>query len=187
MLPIPSTEPSSVFAGDTITWQITIPDCPASSGWTLNYRLINTTGKIDIASNANVNDFLISVPAATSAAYVPGVYAWQSYLTDLSGNRFSIATGSIEIKPNWAGQAAGIDTRSNAKKILDSLEAAWVTAASTRAYVFEYKIENRMMRFATRGEWIAEMDYWRREVAREARAEKVAAGLDSGRKVYVRF
>ena len=44
-----------------------------------------------------------------------------------------------------------------------------------------------MMRFATRGEWIAEMDYWRREVAREQRAEKIAAGLDGGRKVYVRF
>ena len=187
MLPIPSIEPTSVFAGDTLTWQITIPDCPASSGWTLNYRLINTTGKIDITSTANINDFLINVPAATSAGYSPGIYDWQSYLTDLSGNRFTVAAGSMEIKPNWAAQTTGLDTRSIAKQILDSLESAWVAAAAKRAYVFEYKVANRMMRFATRGEWIAEMDYWRREVAREERAEKIAAGLDSGRKVYVRF
>jgi hypothetical protein len=187
MLSIPSIEPLSVFAGDTLTWQITLADCQASAGWTLHYRLINSNGHIDIVATANINDFLINVPAATSAAYVPGKYDWQSYLTDSAGERFTVAMGSIEIKPNWANQNTGLDTRSISKQILDNLEAAWVSASANRAFVAEYRVANRLMKFATRAEWISELDYWRREVAREQRALNIAAGLPSGNKVYMRF
>lgn len=181
------TEPSVVIAGDTLVWLKTLTDYPASSGWTLHYRAINVAGNFDIISTASGADHAIAVAATVSAQYAPGEYQWQSYVTNTGGERYTIATGSIIVKPNWAAQQAGLDTRSNAKKILDALESAWVNASATRAYVFEYQIGERKMKFATRGEWIAEMDYWRREVAREQRAEKLAAGFASGRKVYVRF
>ena len=187
MANLPTIEPTEVFAGDTLTWKITLPDYPASDGWTLHYRLINATWHLDITTTPSGDDHLINVAATISAAYTPGEYDWQSYVTDVSGDRFTIQSGSMEVKPNWAAQTSSLDTRSTAKQILDSLEAAWVTAASKRAFVFEYRIANRLMKFATRAEWIAELEYWRREVAREDRAEKIAAGLDGGRKVYVRF
>lgn len=187
MADLPTIEPLMIVAGDTLTWQKTLLAYSASDGWTLNYRLINGTTHLDFSSMPSGSDFLINVPAATSAAYAPGEYAWQSYVTNVAGQRFTIETGRIEVKPNWAAITDALDSRSKAKQILDSLEDAWVTAAATRAYVFEYRVAGRLMRFATRQEWIAEMDYWRRQVALEDRAAKIAAGMDSGRKVYVRF
>lgn len=183
----PTQEPTVLIAGDTLVWQKTLPNYPASAGWTLNYRLINAAGHLDIIAGASGSDFLVNVPAVTSAAYAAGMYSWQSFVTNAGGERYTLETGSIEVKANWAAQAVGLDTRSNAKKILEALEAAWVTASATRAFVFDYKIADRQMRFATRAEWIAEIDYWRREVAREQRAERIKAGLPSGRTVYVRF
>ncbi len=187
MAKIPTSEPLSIIAGDTLTWQKSVVNYPASQGWTLHYRLINTAGNIDITGAASGDDHLISVAAATSAAYVAGEYDWQSYVTNVGGERYTISVGSIEVKANWAAAAVGLETRSTARKILDALEAAWLVAASKRSYVMEYQIANRKMRFATRGEWIAELDYWRREVRREERAQRIAAGLPSGAKVYMRF
>lgn len=184
---IPTSEPLSIIAGDTLIWQKPIVDYPASAGWTLHYRLINAVGKIDIIASATGDTHSINVPAATSAVYVAGIYDWQSYVTNVAGDRYTIATGHMEVKANWAAQVAGLETRSTARQILDTLEAAWLVASTKRAFVFDYQIANRRMRFATRGEWIVEIDYWRREVAREDRAKKIAAGLPSGAKVYVRF
>lgn len=180
-------EPASAIAGDTITWKKSLPDYPANAGWTLHYRLINAAWFIDITASASGSDHLVNIPAATSAAYNPGKYDWQSYVTNAGGERYSIAVDSIEIKANWAALTAGLDTRSNARQILDALEAAWLVASRSRAYVAEYQIANRKMKFATKGEWIAEIDYWRREVAREDRAKKIAEGRPSGSKVFLRF
>ncbi len=187
MASYPTTEPTSLIAGDTFVWIKTLLNYPASMGWTLHYRAINTLGNFDITASASGADHLINVSAPVTAAYFPGDYQWQSYVTNAAGERYTIATGNLTIQANWAAQQGGLDTRSNAKKILDALESAWVIASATRAFVFDYQIGERKMRFATRGEWITEMDYWRREVAREKRAERMAAGLGSGRKVYTRF
>lgn len=183
----PTIEPTQIIAGDTLSWSKTLLSYPANAGWVLNYRLLNTAGHLDIVAGSSGSDFLVNVPAATSAGFAAGVYDWQSFVSNSgTGERYTIETGIVTVLPNWAAQTS-LDTRTNAKKILDALEAAWVTSSATRAFVFDYQIGDRKMRFATRGEWIAEMDYWRREVAREQRAEKIKAGLPSGRKVYMRF
>ncbi len=187
MAQIPTSEPLSIIAGDTLTWQKTLVNYPASQGWTLNYRLINAAGHLDITGSASGDDHLISVPAAASSGYVAGQYNWQSYVTNAGGERHTIETGDIEVKANWAAATTGLETRSTARQILDALEAAWLVASTKRAFVFDYQIANRKMRFALRSEWIAELDYWRREVYREERAQRIAAGLPSGAKVYVRF
>lgn len=187
MATVPTTEPLSVFAGDTLTWKKTLTNYPASAGWTLRYRLINAAAKIDIIAAASGDDHLVTVAAATSTAYAAGTYDWQSYVTNAGGERYTIEQGSMDVLANWAGAAAGLETRSTAQQILDVLEAQWLKAATNRAYVFEYQVAGRKMKFATRQEWVIELDYWRREVAREKRAARLAAGRESGRKVYVRF
>ena len=52
MAQTPTTEPASLQAGDTLRWQRTLPDYPASEGWVLSYRLINAQGKLESQSNA---------------------------------------------------------------------------------------------------------------------------------------
>ena len=66
MASIPTTEPETITAGDSLTWKRTLADYPAGT-WTLKYRLINADGKIDITATASGTDHLVSVEPATSA------------------------------------------------------------------------------------------------------------------------
>jgi hypothetical protein len=185
---IPTIEPTAVTAGDTLQWTRALGDYPANAGWTLSYRLINATNKYDITGTASGADHSITVLPAASVAYVAGNYDWQSYVTNASGERHTIGNGRMAILPNLAGViAAGFDNRSQARQILEGLQAAWLDAVTNRAFVLEYRIATRLFKFATRQEWILEINYWRRIVAKEDRAANIARGLASGRKVLVRF
>lgn len=183
---IPTTEPAFLQAGDTLQWQRTLPDYPATDGWALSYRLINAATKIDIAATASGPDHLVTVSAATSAAYAAGEYAWAAYVTKTT-ERHTVGTGRVTVKPDLAAKTAGFDARSTAKKALDDLRAAlaaWLTNSGT---VQEYEIAGRRMKFATADDIRSRISIAEREVAREDAAEKLASGLPTGRRVLVRF
>lgn len=181
---IPSSEPAAVQAGDTVKWQRTLSDYPASAGWVLSYRLINAAGKIDIGTTAAGDDHLVSVTAVTSAAWTAGDYDWVAQVAN-SGERYTVGSGRITIRPDLAAQAAGYDTRSTAKKLLDAVEAVLANRA-TRADL-EYEIAGRRMKSMAHADLLAARDKLKREVAQEAAAARLAAGLSVGRRVLVRF
>jgi len=182
---VPTREPSTVVAGDTIAWRKTLVDYPASAGWVLKYRLINAAGKIDITAAADGADHLVGVSAATSAAYAAGAYAWQATV-EKSGERYTIGTGSIAIAPNLAAQAGGFDTRSSARQTLDLLDQAMV-AHGPSAWTHEYEIAGRRMKFRTPVEFMGLRNKLKAEVVREEAADRLAAGLPGRSKVMVRF
>lgn len=183
-----TTEPQLVTQGDTFTWRKTLNQYPATDGWVLNYALINSSGKIVFSAIADAGDHLVNVPAATTAGYARGVYNWQSYVTRAAtGERYTVSVGQIEIVADFSAQAGGADLRTEARKILDTLQAAWLVASQSRAFVAEYTIGTRRIKMATRQEWVIEIDYWRRIVAKEDQAERLKRGLPSRRKVMVRF
>jgi hypothetical protein len=131
----PTTEPSRVTAGDTIAWTKSLPDYPASSGWILKYRLINAAGKLDITATAAGDDHAVSVPAATSAAWLAGTYTVTAWV-EKGAERYTVSvSGTLLVEPNLAAAVAGLDTRSEAKKILDALMVAYAAAAASHAYV----------------------------------------------------
>jgi hypothetical protein len=181
-----TTEPARITAGDTVAWSKSIADYPASAGWALNYRLINASAKIDIAASASGNDYAVLVTAATSAGWTPGRYDWISSVTK-GAERYTIERGVVTIDTNLAAQAAGLDIRSDAKKILGALMVAYAAAATNRAFVQDYEIAGRRMSFNSKADWLLEINFWKREVASEARTARLAAGLDAGNKIYVRF
>jgi hypothetical protein len=183
---IPTIEPASVVAGDSIAWRITLPDYPASAGWVLSYVLINAAGKISITSAADGDDHLVSIAAATSAAYASGDYTWQSAVT-LGADRYTLSRGSIKIRPNLAAQAAGFEARSTARKALDDLRAALVTWLASNGQVQEYEIAGRKMKYASAADIQSRIAIVEREVAREDAADKLAAGLNPARRILVRF
>lgn len=182
-----TTEPSRVTAGDTIAWTKSLPDYPASSGWTLKYRLINAAGKLDITAAASGADHAVTVPAATSAAWPAGTYAVTAWV-EKAAKRYTVSVaGTILVEPNLAAAVAGIDTRSEAKKILDALMLAYASASASHAYVQEYTVAGRRLVFQGKADWLLEINFWRREVANEDAASRRRAGLPDSRKVYVRF
>lgn len=181
-----TSEPVRITAGDTVAWTKALPDYPASAGWVLKYRLINASAKIDLTATASGADHAINVTAANSAAWSPGRYVFQAYV-EKGAERYTVDSGAIDIGRNLAAESAGHDTRSTAETILDQLMTAYLAASASKAWVSEYTIGDRTMRFSQKSDWIMEINFWKRQVHAEKVAQRLSSGLDSGTKVYVRF
>lgn len=186
MATIPTTEPAFLQAGDTLTWQRSLPDYPASDSWVLSYRLINADGKIDIEAAASGDDHLVTVAAATSAAYTAGDYEWTAYVTKAS-ERYTVGNGRLTIRPDLAAKTAGFEARSAMRKARDDLRTALATWVTSNGHVQEYEIAGRRMKFASAADIQQRINLVERELAREDAAARLAAGLDAGRRVLVRF
>ena len=182
---VQTREPSSIVAGDTVAWQKALPDFLASAGWVLKYRLINVAGKYDITASASGDNHAVNVSAATSAAYAAGAYTWTSYV-EKAGERYTVETGALTIKPNLAAEAGGFDTRSSAKKALDLFDAA-ILAQGASAWCQEYEIAGRKMKYRTAADFLLMYNRLKAEVAREVAADRIAAGLKKKKKITVRF
>lgn len=93
---IPTTEPQSITAGETVAWTKTLPDYPATA-WTLKYAL-QASGKelITLTAAASGAAHAITVAAATSAAYAAGVYVWTAYV-EQGSTRTTVARGTVTI------------------------------------------------------------------------------------------
>jgi len=188
MVTTPTQEPASVIAGDTITWQKTFSDYPASV-WVLKYRLLNAAGKIDITATASGDDHLISVSSAVSALWVAGTYDYSGWVEKGTGptyERVTVVTGRITVVANLA-TANTYDGRTEARKIYEALMSAYQTAVTSRAYVAEYEVAGRRIKFNNKADWLVEINYWKAQVAAEDRAAKIADGLGAGNRVLVRF
>lgn len=179
-------EPTSFTVGDTLSWRRALADYPASAGWVLAYRFINTSAKFDITTSASGDDHLVSVLASTSAGFTAGTYSWQAFVTK-AAERYTVGTGVCVVEPNLAAvSAAGYDDRTPARKALDALNAGLATFGSN-AHVQGYSIEGREMRYRTFADFIAARDRLVQEVAREEAAQRAAAGLPSKNKMRVQF
>jgi len=184
MASIPTTEPDSITAGDSFTWQRTLADYPAGT-WTLKYRLINAAGKIDITATASGTDHLVSVAPTTSDDYTAGTYTWTAWV-EKTGYRITIGGGTMEVKPNIAALNT-LDARTDAALIVDQLMAAYKSYTASNGHVAEYEIAGRRMKFRGSAEILDQLNHWRAILASEKRAERIAAGLGGGNKFLVRF
>lgn len=182
--PIPTTEPTAVVAGDTLTWQRSLADYPAST-WTLKYRLINSAGKFDITAAASGTDHLITVSSTTSATYTAGNYTWTAWV-EKTGERVTIGAGTITVKPNIAALTT-LDARTDAAKIVDQLMTAYKEYTASNGHVAEYEINGRRMKYRSSAEILEQINFWKAQLAAEKRAERINAGLNGGGKVLVRF
>ena len=177
-------EPSRVTAGDTITWLRSLADYPASAGWVLSYTLINSGSKISITATASGADHLVTVAAATSAAYTPATYTWHAAVTK-AAERYTVGTGQMVVAPNLAA-ATTYDTRSSARKTLEAVNLAMETYGP-KAYLHMYEIAGRKQQFHTPGDFLAFRSKLMAEVAREDNATRLAAGLAPKNLLQVRF
>ncbi len=182
---IPTHEPDRIQAGDTLTWLKSLPDYPANDSWVLSYRIINAAGKFDITSSASGANHLVLATAATTATYTAGIYNLHAWVTKTT-ERYSLPSRSVIVLPNVAAETAGYDARTNAKKILDLLDAAML-AHGAQAWVESYEIEGRSMRFRSIGDFLSYRSKIQQEVLREEAAERIRSGLSGKNKISVRF
>lgn len=176
----------TLIAGDSLNFVTATPDYPASAGWVLRYRLVpRTVGgtAITLTGIAEGDEHRVQVAATVTAIWVADNYTWTAWV-ELGLEKYTVDHGQIVVKPDPRTAAAGYDGRSLAQKALDDARAAMAAWTPTKR---RYKIGEREMEFSSVKDVIATVNYWENEVAREARAEDIAAGLGSRRKTFVRL
>ncbi len=179
------TLPTTHRAGDTLTGRFELSDYPASASWVLTFTLSKASTKLTATCSASGDAHALSVAASTTAGWAVGDYAWVAHVAK-AGERYTLATGSIQILPDLAGAVSGTDTRSTARQALDAAESALVTFGG-KAYLQESSIGDRRQKFATPGDFLAFVDRLRQQVKAEERAERLAQGLAPRNRLLVRF
>lgn len=125
---IPSEPPRELRAGDSANWARSFADYPASAGWALAYRLVGATAVHGITATASGDAFNVALASTDTAAWAAGRYTLVEYVTK-GAQRQTIATTSLAVLPNLAAASAGIDLRSPAQRMLDTIEA-WMSTKS---------------------------------------------------------
>jgi hypothetical protein len=145
----PQPEPLEIRAGDTVRWQRACDDYPTSGGYALSYTFLSRTATYQINGGMVVvgsENFEVTIPAATTAAWAPGWYRWQAYITDSATppNRYTIGEGKVEVLPNLQAQTGGFDDRDPDEIILDQINA--MIMAKSSQDVESYKVFERELR-----------------------------------------
>lgn len=183
---LPTTEPARVRAGDTVAWTKALADYPASAGWVLHYRGVNPVGKFDIIASAEGDSHRVSVAPADSATWTAGEYTLIAWVDD-GTDRVTLPTSRITVLPNLAAVAAGYDVRSQAKKMLDAIDAALLSLSSgERLAVIEAECTNRRIKYDFTG-LMRLRNLYAAQVNAEEAAERAARGLGARNKLNVRL
>lgn len=178
---LPTTEPASLYAGDTATWLKTLPDYPAGQGWVLFYELVNGQRRLHFTAAAQGNDHLVNVAASDTAQWAPGQYDWRARVSRDS-QVFTVATGRTAVQPSFA---EAVDARSTARRTLEAIEAVLENRASSATA--EYQIAGRQLKYIPIPELLTLRDRYRRDVRDEEAAARMAAGLGHPGRIHVRF
>lgn len=182
---IPTSEPSFVVIGDTVQWTRSLSEFLPADGWTLTYVLINSAGQITIvAEDDGSGSHLVNVDAKDSAEWAAGVYRYVGVVESTAGERHTVATGTIEVKANYADETSGLDARTHVKRTLDLIETAIeqrVTKGITSISVDGVSLQRESMESL-----IALREKYRTEYAKEIAAEKLSQGLGGIGRIRVR-
>lgn len=137
----PTTEPTQITAGDSLTWVRSLQDYPAGLGWVLHYVLLSQ-GKtpITIDGTAYGDDHLITLTASTTGGWGPAPYRWTAYVTN-GTQRVTLASGAVQVLPDPTKVDASFDPRSENQTILDAITA--VLAGELTNPLAKYKIGGR--------------------------------------------
>ena len=173
--------------GDTLSLTKTLAAYPATAGWVLYYRLVVRDGAgaaITFNSMASGSDHLITVPAATTAAWVAGTYTWASWVSD-GVSSYSVEHGSTDLLSDPRTTSSPLDLRTAAQTALDNVRLTIQGKAS--ADVLRYEINGRMLERYPRRDLLALEANLVARVNAEQRAAALAAGRPDTRMRTVRL
>ena len=176
-------EPEKLTAGVTWKWKKTISDYPASE-WTLTYYLRKDGATAtSFSATADGDSYLVTVAAATTAAYASGIYDFIGWVIK-GTEKFEVFNSMIEVLPNPTNSSA-YDPRSHARKVMELIEAA-----------MEGRVPNGMESYSIGGRSINKIplnqlrelyEKYKQDVIMEEQAERLVNGRRSGKNIGVRF
>ena len=118
------TVPKEFSKGESLTFKKSFADYPASSGWTLVYNFRGAGTGFNQSATADVDDFIVTIAAATTEATTAGRYYYQGFASKGAEN-ILVDSGEVNILPALAAITVDeiFDGRSQVKKDLDAVEA----------------------------------------------------------------
>jgi hypothetical protein len=168
----PTTEPTSIRAGDTVTWLRELADYSAADGWALKYKLLYAAGTaVAISSTGVGTTHTVSLSAATTAAFIAGAATLAGYVEKGSGGslqRVTLDSTAVTILPDLSA-ATTFDGRSANLIALEAARAALASYMSKgQIHVAEYDIAGRQMKFRSAAEITDLIRHYEIRVSRES-------------------
>lgn len=177
---------SQIVAGETLNYRATLADYPASAGWSMRLILNRRAGGAvqTVNSTADGDDHLLQVPAAYTVTWPAGAHAWE--LWALKGaEQYRVDGGQIQVLAGLIAADAGVDTRTDAERGLAAIDAVLLGKATSG--VLSYQINGRELRNYELQDLLKLQAAYRRDVAAERAAARIAAGLGGRQRFVVRM
>lgn len=121
--------PAVIHQGTSLLFAISDATYTAPD-WSLSYSFRQKSGAFTLTAAASGAAHLVSVTPDITAAYPPGIYSGEARMTHTGGAVVLFWSGQLEVKADLSQAPDGYDTRSYARKILDSLLELAATRAS---------------------------------------------------------
>lgn len=184
------TEPTQIRQGERYEWTREFDDYSAAD-YTLEYRFRGGGPGADVTATADGRKFKTVLTAAASLAFVPGAYQWQAWLTKISDStvKFVVDSDAVTVERGFvSGDAADLDLRSKAKKIVDAIDDALLAAGASATIEYEISTPAGSRRIKqSREAALAQRKYYAGIVARENHAAGVRRGKPFAQAVKARL
>jgi hypothetical protein len=186
----PTVVPDELVVGDRWTWKRTgIPTNYPVATYQVKYsfRLLTSAAteiSITATENSSPEEYIIEVGQSTTASYTAGDYTYQEYIIRTSDSeRLVYSTGIVTVKPNLDADTS--DPRSNARKILDGLDAMLENRASIDQ--MSMSIAGRSLSRMTPAEIRDWHQHYQFIVSKETKKMRIQKGQPTGNSIKVKF
>jgi hypothetical protein len=170
--------PDSATAGDTWRWTLDMPEFPSPT-WDATIYFQNTDGSFSQAAVDDGTRHAFTLAAATTAGKKAGKYKWFVRLTD-GTNVETALEGWIDIEPD-PSKSGGSDLRSQARKMLDAVEATLLGRATSDQLAMS--INGRSLSRIP----LTELKDWRAQLREEVKTAEGKNVGGKGRRIKVRL
>jgi hypothetical protein len=177
----PTIEPLEIRAGDSISWEKSLSDYPATT-WALSYRLRGPS-TLDITASADDLTHAVTITAAETAALQAGEYRLFGRAT-YGDSAVTVYDGRLVVLTNFATATDGYDPRSWNRQCLDAIKGMFkgIAPHPEIAYTLFGERNVQLIPVADRLKMLAAFES---RVAEEDRNERASRGEKTG--IYMRF
>jgi hypothetical protein len=175
-------EPTEIVAGDSIDFTRTLPDYPASQGWSLKYVLRGGADAITFTSTASGDDHVIAVAPAVTALWLPADYSIEGFAEN-GADRHTFYLSHLNVLTNTEVTDPA-ETQTHAQRMLASLESQLEKMAQSD--IIDSSVEGTEIRREQRKEIYQLRAKYRRERQAEIARDNARNGRPTGRLIRPR-
>ncbi len=179
-------EPIKITAGDTLTFQRSLGQFPASQGWQLIYALRGNGQDIEFTSTASGDSHVILVSAADTALWLPAEYVMEGFAENIaSGERQRIYLNNLTVGINLPESAPDVDVKTHAQKMIELIQS--VQSGKFKHDILESDVEGTRIKRMSPKELRDEYNYWLQIRQNEIKIANSRNGRSNGRNRYEVF